>query len=290
MTASEHYTALQGFYEKLTRNRAIRIPLWLPGTRTLEEAMLHAHVYMAKAAKPTKGRQILDAGCGLGSTAFWLAKSFAVRVVGVSNSESNIDRCRELAADLGLKHLTDFRVADLMTSVFAEGAFDSVWNLESLNYLAPKQQYIQKVFGMLKPGGTWVCMDRYGDLSGCRDGVKGATLAALTTGFYTPQHWEGAAALQTYMLQAGFGNITYLNLTEYALPSRAARRRGGWAAAPVLWASLLRPSSFRAMLRAFRVIRASFDLMERGLMTYGLLSGTKPSVQSHSSLSSPPAR
>ena len=44
------------------------------------------------------------------------------------------------------------------------------------------------------------------------------------------------------------------------------------------------------MLRAFRVIRASLDLMERGLMTYGLLSGTKPSVQSHSSLSSPPAR
>jgi ubiquinone/menaquinone biosynthesis C-methylase UbiE len=270
MTASEHYTALQGFYEKLTRHRAVRIPLWLPGTRTLEEAMMNAHVYMAKAAQPAEGRRILDAGCGLGDTAFWLAKSFAVRVVGVSNSESNIHRCRELAEDLDLRHLTDFRVADLMTSVFPEGAFDSVWNLESLNYLAPKQQYIQKVFGMLKPGGTWVCMDRYGDLSGCRDGL-------LTTGFYSPQHWEGAAALQAYMLQAGFGGITYLNLTEYALPSRAARSREGCAAAPALLASLLRPASFRAMLRAFRVIRASFDLMERGLMSYGLLSGTKPS-------------
>lgn len=276
MTASEHYTALQGFYERLTRDRAIRIPLWLPGTRTLEEAMTNAQVRMADATKPVEGQQILDAGCGLGSTAFWLAKSFAVRVLGVSNSESNVARCRQLAANLGLNHLTDFQCADLMTSAFPEGVFDSVWNLESLNYLAPKQQYIQKVFDMLKPGGTWVCMDRFADLSGCQDGVRRGAPAALTTGFYTPQHWEGVGALEAHMLQARFRDITYLDLTEYVLHSRSARRRSGSIGAPAILAALGRPSSLRAILRAWRVIRASFDLMERGRMTYGLLSGVKP--------------
>jgi cyclopropane fatty-acyl-phospholipid synthase-like methyltransferase len=275
-TAGDHYTSLQGFYERLTRHLAIRIPLWLPGTSTLEEAMMHAHTYMAQAAKPAKGQYILDAGCGLGSTAFWLAREFEARVLGVSNSASNIDRCLALAKERDLRHLTDFRVADLMTSEFPEETFDSVWNLESLNYLCPKQHYVQKAFGMLRPGGTWVCMDRYSDVRGCDDGRNQAAEAVLTTGLYTPQHWVDAGGLQAYMRQAGFIDVSYLDLTEYAVASRAQRRRGGSGAAPALLTSVWRPSSFRALLRARRVIRASFDLMERGLMTYGLLSGSKP--------------
>src|ERR1700733_6658130 len=161
--ARDHYTSLQGFYERLTRSSAIHLPLWLPGTATAEEALMNALRYMANSCQPSRGQQILDAGCGLGGTAFWLAEQFRARVLGVSNSASNIDRCLELARDKGLGQLAEFQTDDLMTAVFDENTLDSVWNLESINYLCPKQTYIERTLRILKPGGRWVCMDRYCD-------------------------------------------------------------------------------------------------------------------------------
>ncbi len=51
--------------------------------------------------------------------------------------------------------------------------------------------------------------------------------------------------------------------------------------------SLLRPPAFHSMVRALRIMRASFHVMKRGLMSYGLLSGTKP-IAPHSTLNAPP--
>ncbi len=268
-TAGEHYSALEGFFKRLSPHLAIRHPLWLPGCQNMDEALTQANTYMANICHPARGQCILDAGCGLGGTAFCLAQEFGVRVLGVSDSASNIARCRELAKERGIQHLTEFQPADLMTTELPKNAFDVVWNLESLNYLSPKQQFIQKTFTWLKPGGIWVCMDRYGSLPGDSD-------KSLTTGYYTPAHWESAEALQTYMRQTGFVDVHYENLTEYALEARARQRLGGRHALLATLASVWHPASLRALLRAFRVIRSSYDLMNRGYITYGLLRGTKP--------------
>ena len=269
--AAEHYSALELFYEKLTGDLSIHLPLWMPGTQTLHQATANGHVLMAETSKIARGQYVLDAGCGLGATAFWLAQHFAVRVLGVSNSASNVERCRKLAGDRDPDRLTDFQTADLMANPFSGGTFDSVWNLESINYLCPKRKYVQNVFRILKPGGMWVSMDRYGDVS-----HAGSVAAPLTTGFYTAGHWEGVPALLGYMRQAGFADAAYLDLTAHVLRAPGKRRVGGPRAALALLSNLRRPSAYPALFRAYRIIRASFILMERGQMSYGLLSGTKP--------------
>ena len=270
-TAAEHYSALELFYEKLTGDLSIHLPLWQPGTRTLLEATTNGPIAMAKAARISSGQYVLDAGCGLGATAFWLAQRFAVRVLGVSNSSSNIERCRQLAQDRDPGHLTDFQVADLMHAPFPDEMFDSVWNLESINYLCPKRKYIQNVYRILKPGGTWVSTDRYGDVTGA-----GALAAPLTTGFYSTAHWERVPALLAYMREAGFEDATYLDLTAHVMRAPGRRRVAGPRSALALGASLRRPAAYPALWRTYRIMRASFSLMERGQMSYGLLSGTKP--------------
>ncbi|MGA2736898.1 MAG: methyltransferase domain-containing protein [Bryobacteraceae bacterium] len=269
--AAEHYTALELFYEKLTGDLSIHLPLWMPGTQTLHQATTNGHALMAEASQVAPGQYVLDAGCGLGATAFWLARHFTVRVLGVSNSASNVARCRQLARDREAGHLTDFQTADLMANPFRGDTFDSVWNLESINYLCPKSEYIRETFRILKPGGTWVSMDRYGDVS-----HAGSVAAPLTAGFYTAAHWEGIPALLEYMRQAGFADAAYLDLTPHVLHAPGKRRVGGPRAALALLSSVRHPSAYPALFRAYRIIRASFILMERGQMSYGLLSGTKP--------------
>jgi tocopherol O-methyltransferase len=243
--ARDHYTALQSFYSKLTPNLAIHLPLWLPGTLTVEAALMNAVQSMASACKVTKGQQILDAGCGLGGTAFWLAEKFGAQVLGVSNSAPNIEYARRIATDRKLAHLTKFEMADLMTATFGEDTFDAVWNLESINYLCPKQAYIERTFRILKPGGRWLCMDRFGDLNAAGEDGNRNAVATLTTGVYTTRHWEGAGVLQNYMTRAGFVDVQYSDLTQFVLPPGQRRRVTGPAAIRALLPTLWKPASFR---------------------------------------------
>jgi len=49
--AAEHYTALELFYEKLTGDLSIHLPLWMPGTQTLHQATTNGHALMAEASQ-----------------------------------------------------------------------------------------------------------------------------------------------------------------------------------------------------------------------------------------------
>jgi tocopherol O-methyltransferase len=289
VNAREHYSALQQFYERLTGDLSIHLPLSLPGTASLEDAHANAAKLMARTARISAGQRVLDAGCGLGGTAFWLRENYSADVFGVTNSVANMHECRRLATVRRMNELMYFIAADLMALPFAPHTFDCVWNLESLNYLSPKQAYIQDVWRVLKPAGTWVCMDRFGDSTSWDRPASRRSAHVLAGGLYTARHWESAATLQDYMRIAGFIDITYTDLTACVLPGPGRRRVSASAAASAVLSTLRNPAAFRAMLRAARIIRASFDLMERGGMTYGLLSGRKPPAD-HSRANSPPAR
>ena len=271
--AVDHYSALQVFYRRLSKDASIHMPLWLDGTGSLIDANRNAQILMAQACSPRAGQRILDAGCGLGSTSVWLAREYGVEVVGVSNAAPNVAACRELAEASGTAALTSFQVADLMTDFAEPNSFDTVWNLESLNYLVPKRAFIERVFRILKPGGLWLSMDRYLDVD--LASATGSSLRVLTEGFYTRHHWEAAPALQTKMIETGFTRVTFRDFTPSVLAAPRRRRVHVSSALRAAAGTLVNPPALRSMLRAMRVVRASYALMESGAMTYGLLIGKK---------------
>jgi cyclopropane fatty-acyl-phospholipid synthase-like methyltransferase len=230
---------------------------------------------MASVVAPQSGGYLLDAGCGLGGTACWLGASFNCRVLGVSNSPRNIARCRRFAADRGVANVS-FQVADLMSDFGEAGAFDAVWSLESLNYLYPKRDFVRRVFGLLKPGGVWLCMDRFFSPEKCSTEVPGRLVAPLVTGFYGARHWLDEEQVREAMRAEGFERVEFTDLTS-AVTDLPRRRRG--SAARIVRSvavSLLHPRSYAPLFRGFRIIRCSYQLMERGAMKYGLASGYKP--------------
>lgn len=238
---------------------------------------MNALEIMAEASEVCSGDLILDAGCGLGVAAFWLAEKFQTRVVGISNSEANIRRCRELSVRRNLGHLITFETADLLYYCRSENTFDCIWNLESINYLSPKNTYINRVFRMLKPGGVWVSLDRYSGFEGMDPhGPDRGVIRELTGGLYSPDHWEEVSLLEYYMRESGFADVSYADLTKYVLNPPRRRKLLGPATTMAAFSSLLHPAAALSLMRAWRVMHASFALMEQGRMTYGLLRGRKP--------------
>ncbi|OKK14273.1 hypothetical protein AMK16_30980 [Streptomyces sp. CB00455] len=99
------------------------------------------------------GEHVLDAGCGPGETALFLARQHGVKVTGVTVSGFELARARGRAEDAGLSDLVDFRYGDFMDLPFPDGSFDAVLALESLQNAPDLGQVLRELYRVLRPGG-----------------------------------------------------------------------------------------------------------------------------------------
>jgi cyclopropane fatty-acyl-phospholipid synthase-like methyltransferase len=274
----QHFIALQDFYESIFGDCNIHFPLWFPDTKNAAMGVANSNRLLADTCKVRRGQIVLDAGCGLGGSAFWLAENRGVEVVAISPVEPNIKRCRQLAALRQLDHLIQFQVVDFMSEPFQSDTFDAVWNIESFIYAFPKESYIRNTYRILKPGGTWACLDAFipGDLG--PNSAPETLLSRINKGFaLTDAHWESLSQVRLNMRHTGFCKIHWKDLTSYLL---GAPR---WPYAFALARSLLNgkdllahPELYRLRLNAFVATYAIFRLMQRKAIAYGLLVGQKP--------------
>lgn len=95
---------------------------------------------------------VLDAGCGSGLTACYLAKSFGCKVMGVDISPLMIEKATLRAQKEKVSHLVEFKVADVYNLPFANNHFDVVM-AESITVFLDKEKVYREFFRVLKPQG-----------------------------------------------------------------------------------------------------------------------------------------
>ncbi|GGK90958.1 methyltransferase type 11 [Sphaerisporangium melleum] len=99
------------------------------------------------------GEHVLDAGCGPGETAVFLAKEYGVRVTGVTVSSFEIDKANERAAANGVTDRVTFEYGDYTGLTYPDDSFDAVLALESLQNAPDLQLVLGELFRVLRPGG-----------------------------------------------------------------------------------------------------------------------------------------
>ncbi|GAA2409358.1 27-O-demethylrifamycin SV methyltransferase [Streptomyces glaucosporus] len=99
------------------------------------------------------GERVLDAGCGPGETALFLARHHGAEVTGVTVSDVELEAARNRARSTGLERLVDFRYGDYMDLPFPDGSFDAVLALESLQNAPDLGRALGELHRVLRPGG-----------------------------------------------------------------------------------------------------------------------------------------
>lgn len=119
---------------------------------TLEEAQLAKLEHVCRKLELSPGMTVVEAGCGWGGLARYMARHYGVKVTAYNISTEQVRYARQRAEEEGLSHLIDYVLDDYRN---IEGRFDAFVSVGMLEHVA-KQDYRELgeiIRRSLKPGG-----------------------------------------------------------------------------------------------------------------------------------------
>jgi tocopherol O-methyltransferase len=185
-------------------------------TGSLAESIRNTNAYLASSAGIGAGTRVLDAGCGVGGSALWLAEELGARVTGVTLVDRQVELARRFASDRGVSELVDFEERDMLDTGFAEASFDVVWSIESMCHVVDIDAFLSHVSFLLRDGGRFACFELCGGATPSAETARtvcnGWALAAL----------RQPADIEAALRRAGFEDIRREDLTARAAVSARA--------------------------------------------------------------------
>ena len=161
----EKYYDLTEFHYRLHWNleqsRSLHYGYWDKGTRNFHEALLNTNKILAARADIQKDDTVLDAGCGIGGSALWLAKHVGCKVTGIALNPKQLATGAGIAKEENLDALVSFRQADFTNTNFEDNSFDIVWAIESVCHARYKAHFLTEAYRLLRPGGRLIMCDYF---------------------------------------------------------------------------------------------------------------------------------
>lgn len=208
-----------------------------PGGRRATEELL-------SLAALAPGQQVLDIGCGVGTTAIEMATRFGVRVTAADISVDMTDRATANGRRAGVAHQLSVEKADICALPYEDGGFDRVV-AEAVTMFVDRERAIAELVRVCRPGGLVLATEfqwRRPPTPEARHAFLGEVCPGML--FDTVDDWlarYGAAGLVDLQVKSGpfdmmtpggfisdegFGNA--VRVMARAMTSGTARRRMLW--------------------------------------------------------------
>ena len=161
---ADYYNQTLNHYQKwwkLNDVQAVHYGYWDKMTLHFKEALLKLNSVMATMAGIQTGDHLLDAGCGVGGSLFYLVEKYGIKGVGVTLSERQHAFAEKLKSKFGTKGNVKFYIEDYCHTPFVDNSFDIIWAIESITSTPTKELFAQEAFRLLRPGGKLIIADYY---------------------------------------------------------------------------------------------------------------------------------
>ena len=259
----------------MDRDLQLNLGLWEKGTKNLTEALGNLNLKMAEMAEIDKNSFVLDAGCGVGGTAIYLAKHFGCKVVGISITERQVELARKNAKAAGVDHLVQFETQNFMSTNFKEETFDAVIGMESICYARPKLDFLKEAKRVLKKGGRLVLAE---NLQGKAELTEKEVTILYRKGFNgcKVQSLDTEANYRRNLKTMNFKTIECIDKSKAVRPSILRLRRFFYPAWLYnQWHRLIGKPFNETQEANTRMCYYLLSGLDRGLWRYGLIRAVK---------------
>ena len=225
---------------------------------------------LAERARIPQGACVLDIGCGLGGSAFWLADQFDCKVTGMTISPVQARMANKKAKDRGLSDRVQFQVKDANEWQPQPESVDMVWIMESSEHFRNKKEFFERCASVLKPGGVLaLCAWLRRDGPPMSDDEQ--KLVATIGEAMLSASLDSLSDYQEWMREAGFTIVTAEDITRYVERTweqctRMAERL------PIKYLLRFTSASTRRFVQSFRLMKQAYA---EGAMAFGLFVAKK---------------
>jgi tocopherol O-methyltransferase len=163
-TIADYYRKSGWLYKLFIYSRkslGMHFGFWDKNTKNYDESVVNQFREVVRVAHIRKGMKVLDAGCGVGGGAIYIAKNTGAKVWGISITSEQIKEAKTNAERSGVESLTSFEVMDFSRTTFSKNTFNVIFGIESVCHAYPKQNFLDEMYKILKPGGILYLSDGY---------------------------------------------------------------------------------------------------------------------------------
>lgn len=152
--------AIEGAGEIPLVNMGYWVGIAPKGRNALQNACYALFELVAGGARIVGTDVVLDAGCGFGTNAVFVAQTYGpARVTGVNVSDVQLATARRRAQEAGLADRVDFILASVTRLPLADESVDVVLSVEAAFHFDTREAFFAEAFRVLRKGGRLSLVD-----------------------------------------------------------------------------------------------------------------------------------
>lgn len=258
---------------RLSRNLGIHAGYYDQKNKTHDKAVVNMNRIIARKAAIKSGEKVLDAGCGIGGTAIWIAKNVGAEVTGINICKDQLDIARGLVDKHGIDNKIQFVEGDFVRMDFPDNTFDVVYGLESICYAKDKGDFVREAWRVLRNGGRLVVADGFITKSDF-DPSESREMNKWLEGWAVP-NLAGVNAFRDHLTDSGFCNVKFEDVRDNVMPSSLRMYRASILCYP--GAKFLELIGIRSRTQTENILSAYYQhrTLKNGLWTYGIFIAQK---------------
>jgi tocopherol O-methyltransferase len=184
---------------------------YITGQEPRAEAQENLIRYLVEKAGISNGIKVLDVGCGIGGSSFWMAKNLGASTVGITISSRQVEMAQASADKFRTNSV--FYLMDAETLDF-NVKFDVIWAVAVCTHLENQKRFIQRATRFLNPKGVFVIYDWM--LPGSGSSSDGRNLESIRRGMLL-QSLHSFSEYQTWFTDNGYDNVDTKNITPFTI-------------------------------------------------------------------------